>query len=345
VTTTANPLVDRYLRDLRSALREMPRRQRDELVAEIEGHISESLPPEASDAEVLTLLDRLGDPEQIAAAERERLGIAEPSSGWLEWLAIPLLLVGGFVLPVVGWIVGVVFLWLSRCWTVKDKILATLLVPGGLLPAVLFPLYGGSVEVCTSGSGINSAGRPFTTQHCTGGYSTPETIALAALEVALVIAPIYTAIRLARRLPARRGGGGRRMVLPRRQSVALLVLGLALGGSGVWYYLSTRPPGHTARAEVLTGYATYMSYARGDISFVRQSGDDPLAVLHANRSAFNINGAESEDCRQTPCAYDSGGPCLRPGRHRQRVELGVVRAESPDGVGSYPAVWIRCLPG
>jgi hypothetical protein len=137
VNTTAHPLVERYLRDLCEALRDLPRRQRDELVAEIASHIEQTLPPDASDAEVLTALDRMGEPEQIAGAERERLGVEQPTSGWLEWLAIPLLLLGGIVIPGVGWVIGLVFLWLSRAWTVRDKTLATLLVPGGLLPALL----------------------------------------------------------------------------------------------------------------------------------------------------------------------------------------------------------------
>ena len=58
MSATRNPLVDRYLSDLRAALSDLPRRQRDELVAEIEAHIGEALAPGASDAEVLTLLDR-----------------------------------------------------------------------------------------------------------------------------------------------------------------------------------------------------------------------------------------------------------------------------------------------
>lgn len=242
MNTTTHPLIERYLRDLRHALRDMPRSQRDELVTEIASHIEQTLPSEASEAEVLTALERLGDPEQIAGAERERLGIEQPGSGWLEWLTIPLLLLGGILIPVVGWVIGLVFLWLSRAWTVKEKVMATLLVPGGLLPALILVALPTRVETCSNSSGVRQ-GQPFhTALHCTGGQSRAATIALIALFVFLAVAPIYTAVRLGRRLPPAR----RPKLRPRptgRHAVALFIFGIALGGSLVWYYLSTQPPG------------------------------------------------------------------------------------------------------
>ena len=45
---------------------------------------------------------------------------------------ITLLLIGAF-LAVVGWVVGVVLLWRSRVWTLRDKLIGTLLWPGGLV--------------------------------------------------------------------------------------------------------------------------------------------------------------------------------------------------------------------
>jgi hypothetical protein len=345
MSATRNRHVDRYLDELSEALGDLPRRQRDELVAEIEQHITETVSPEATDAEVLTALDRIGDPEQIAAAERERLGIAEPSPGWLEWLAIPLLLVGGIVVPGIGWIVGVIFLWLSRCWSVRDKLLGTLVVPGGLLGALVLPLYGTSVEVCSSSPQIvTSSGQARAgSVHCTGGMSTGAQIAWIAVEVLLIIAPIAVAIRLGRRLPPLRGS--RSLTLPSGQSLALLLVGALIGGAGVWYYLSSRPPSHTARAEVLTGYVDDYVPSTGMTSFVAQSGDDPLGALHHRRMSFHIGGdVVSYDCRRSPCAQDSGRNCLRGGTQLQPVQLGLVSAETPE-YGIYPVVYIRCLPG
>ncbi|MGI8577682.1 MAG: hypothetical protein ACR2KG_07135 [Nocardioidaceae bacterium] len=63
--------------------------------------------------------------------------------------AVVLLLVGGVVVPVVGWLVGAVMLWSSTAWCVKDKLIATLLVPGGLSTVVLLGVFG---PVVSSGS-------------------------------------------------------------------------------------------------------------------------------------------------------------------------------------------------
>lgn len=49
--------------------------------------------------------------------------------------AVNLLLAGGLLL-VVGWFVGVALLWRSRFFSVGDKIVATLILPGGVLPAI-----------------------------------------------------------------------------------------------------------------------------------------------------------------------------------------------------------------
>lgn len=56
-------------------------------------------------------------------------------------LTVLMLMLGGFVLPVVGWLAGVVMLWTGRAWTVGEKWLGTLVwpavvgVPGVLLVA------------------------------------------------------------------------------------------------------------------------------------------------------------------------------------------------------------------
>lgn len=47
-------------------------------------------------------------------------------------LTIGLLLFGGLAVPVVGWVAGSVLLWTSAEWRRRDKIIGTLVVPGGL---------------------------------------------------------------------------------------------------------------------------------------------------------------------------------------------------------------------
>jgi uncharacterized membrane protein len=72
MVATLHPLAEDYLDSLEHAGRRPPGRDRRELVAEIRAHRLETIDPEMSDAEVLTILDRLGDPEEIAAAELAR---------------------------------------------------------------------------------------------------------------------------------------------------------------------------------------------------------------------------------------------------------------------------------
>ena len=56
-----------------------------------------------------------------------------------DLLAVVGLVVGSLVLPVVGWLVGLALLWRSRSWTVLEKLLATLVWPGGLLLPLALP--------------------------------------------------------------------------------------------------------------------------------------------------------------------------------------------------------------
>jgi HAAS domain-containing protein len=69
--TNRHPLAERYLAELRRALADLPAYRRAELLSEIEEHRDETAPPAASDTEVADAIHRLGDPEQIAEAERE----------------------------------------------------------------------------------------------------------------------------------------------------------------------------------------------------------------------------------------------------------------------------------
>jgi hypothetical protein len=54
-----------------------------------------------------------------------------------EWSIIVLLAIGAFFVGI-GWVVGVVLLWRSRVWSVTDKLIGTLLWPGGLVTGLVF---------------------------------------------------------------------------------------------------------------------------------------------------------------------------------------------------------------
>lgn len=66
--TKTGKLVEDYLHRLEMALRPLPPSQRDQLVCEITEHIEQGRAQGQSEAAVRDLLDRLGEPEDIAAA-------------------------------------------------------------------------------------------------------------------------------------------------------------------------------------------------------------------------------------------------------------------------------------
>ncbi len=56
---------------------------------------------------------------------------------WPNALLIGGILLGGIVLPVAGWVVCIALFWAQKRWSTRQKLIATIAVPGGLLPAFL----------------------------------------------------------------------------------------------------------------------------------------------------------------------------------------------------------------
>lgn len=139
--TDVDAAVQDYLGRLDKALAPLPHTRRQQLVAEITDHIAaaRSQLDDPTEADIRNLLDRIGRPEDIAAeaCTTEAPRQSRPSQ---DNLAIALLLFGGF-LVIVGWFVGVFLLWTSSVWPVRDKVLGTLLFPGGLV----LPLLVGAI--------------------------------------------------------------------------------------------------------------------------------------------------------------------------------------------------------
>jgi len=183
------PLAEEWLDRLWWAAERLPASEQADLVSEIESHLVESIPPGASEAEVRQVLDRLGDPEEIVAeAGGAPEPIPTPRRGGLEVAAIILLLIGGFLF-VFGWLVGVVLLWSSRAWTLRDKLIGTLVVPGGFAFSAYLLLFGLRWDSGCTGTD---------TRGCSGNQSSLSSgLFLAALLVSF-LAPIFTGIHLAR---------------------------------------------------------------------------------------------------------------------------------------------------
>jgi uncharacterized membrane protein len=195
MTTQArnDALVERYLSDLEQALRNVSPTRRRSIIEEVADHIAigrAALDP-ADEAGLRDMLARVGDPESIAAEE----GVdQEQPTARLGDAAVPwLLLLGGFIAGI-GWVVGVVMLWLSETWSRGDKLLGTLVLPGGLLGLVILLTRASRVVAC---SGSGAPGEP-TIMHCTSsGLTLPLGVSLP-LTLILITAPTLTAIHLDR---------------------------------------------------------------------------------------------------------------------------------------------------
>lgn len=191
--TDTRSIVEEYLNRLDRALRDVPMARRKEIVAEISDHIDEAVGgsiADASEAEVRTILDQLGDPETIAEEARARFDVPKRTAGWAEGIALPLLLFGGFIGMGLGWLFGVVLLWASKVWTTKDKIIGTVFIPFGLAGALFLGAFATS-----AGASFSCEGGPRGLTQCTESYSGPGLLGYALMAF-LVIGPIASAIYL-----------------------------------------------------------------------------------------------------------------------------------------------------
>ena len=207
MSTTPDKLVERYLKHLDVELDDLPRDRRREIVDEISGHIAEAraVLQAETESDVRNILEGLGDSAEIAADARERFEVSpqrkpgKTEPGWVEIGALIMLLVGGLVLPVIGWVIGVVLLWTSNVWNVRDKVIGTIFVPGGLgLPILLgtFALASGGGGCVQSGL----AGAQPSMNTCTGqGTSVTDVLGAVGL-IVLLVAPIVTTVYLAMRM-------------------------------------------------------------------------------------------------------------------------------------------------
>jgi hypothetical protein len=192
---TDDQLAAAYLTRLRRAAGGLPRARRRELLEAIQAHIAEARA--AGAVPLRDVLDGLGEPEEIAAAAG---GGMRAGAGGHQIAAVVLLLAGGAVF-FIGWFAGVVLLWTSDRWRWYDKLLGTLVWPGGLagvaIYGALFAVSSGGSQVC---SGVAGQAATCVTQ---GGGGLPDWLRTFVF-VLILAAPVAVAIRLlrlARRTP------------------------------------------------------------------------------------------------------------------------------------------------
>jgi hypothetical protein len=123
--------------------------------------------------------------------DEDQLQLRRPAAGTLEWIVVFLLPLGGIVIPVLGWLVGVVLLWASKVWTFREKLIGTLVVPGGLAAIPIFALVAASSGTSCGGGRVSSG--------CTSSApSLPNLISIPLLAI-LAIAALATPVFLGRR--------------------------------------------------------------------------------------------------------------------------------------------------
>ena len=154
MTTEARPqVVGSFLTQLEAALVGVPGEVRREIIA---GVTEELAGLDAVTA--VARIEELGDPAFIAAEARAGIppvaaasvvpaspvvpapaAVGEPR--WYVVLIALLVAFGGCVVPVLGWIVGIVMMWRSKSWFGWEKWVATLFVPIAVVLAALIMTF------------------------------------------------------------------------------------------------------------------------------------------------------------------------------------------------------------
>jgi len=96
VNATEYPAVGEYLERLQRSMGGLPAERREEILAQIQEHIVEGLAQlsPATDADVRNILERLGDPEDIADEARDRAGYRPASAGVVDTSGRPVIDLG-----------------------------------------------------------------------------------------------------------------------------------------------------------------------------------------------------------------------------------------------------------
>jgi hypothetical protein len=190
----ADQLIDGYIARLSAAAGDLPKNARQELIDDMRAHIVEARSREAeeTDATILNILDRLGEPAAVVADARERLGIrlTQPyRPGVLEIAAV--------ILVPFLWPVGVILLWISPAWNWRDKLIGTLVPPGGYI-GLSYILLAGPTSVWSCGTITDQAGHIIQSS-CTGPAELPGVL-LVPLTILVLGSPLISAAYLAIRL-------------------------------------------------------------------------------------------------------------------------------------------------
>ena len=180
----ATHIVEGYLARLELALKGSDPARRSELLEDVRAHITEARAAlaEETDAALLAILDRLGDPAAVADGLAEDAPQVAPSakSSPSHW---GLLEAGALLLTFFVWPVGVLLAWLSRSWDRQEKVVATLI--GGVAFVMGFPLFGPLVGAVLG--------------PIVGAMGSAAPVLLGSIGALPLASAVYLAVRLGRR--------------------------------------------------------------------------------------------------------------------------------------------------
>jgi hypothetical protein len=187
----ADQIVAGYLKRLEAELEWLPASRRRELTGQITDHIDEARGQlvDESDADLLSIIDRLGEPEEISAEARARFQVTTTTPGPLEILAILLIGAGGVIFPYlpIAWLLGTALVWRSKSWSSREKYF------GAYLPLVV------GLAILLIGALLSGSGG-----HNLGWFLLGSVVSGILLPLGTAI---YLALRLGRQLPLLAWGG------------------------------------------------------------------------------------------------------------------------------------------
>jgi uncharacterized membrane protein len=124
---TTSLIAHTYLVELESALTGLSPETRNGILSGIREELDG-----LGDADASRRIQELGDPEFIASEARAEAAVVggdtspvKRSPKWFAIVAALLVMVGGFVIPILGTIAGLVMVWFSETWSRKEKLIAT----------------------------------------------------------------------------------------------------------------------------------------------------------------------------------------------------------------------------
>jgi len=146
MTTTSTPqVVVDYLLELSEALVGLPADIRTEII----GGVREELAGLSAD-EAAERIRLMGPASEVAREARDSAGSTEPrrvEAPAYSLVAALLVMLGGLLLPFLGWMAGIAMMWSSRAWTNRQKWIATLVPVGVAIGAVLISTVLGYIEM------------------------------------------------------------------------------------------------------------------------------------------------------------------------------------------------------